>query len=125
MLQISCKFVLVLMTTAILLAFQNCAPLGSSPGSRDISIESNANKATFQWLNDNIVEPKCVSCHNSSVSFGGLEFTSYEGVMESVVPGNPEASSFYTRSFTTTFFQLTAEERDLIYTWIEGGAPFN
>jgi uncharacterized membrane protein len=125
MLRLSNKCILVLITTTALLAFQNCAPLGSSPGASDDSLNSIANKATFQWLNDYIVEPKCVACHNSSVSFGGLEFTSYEGVMESVVPGEPSASSFYTRSFTTTFFQLTPEERDVIYAWIEAGAPFN
>lgn len=105
----------------LLLSFQNCGVPESSNSTNSVSSE----KATFSWINQNIIREKCLSCHNGSFAFAGLEFSSYEGVMESVVPGAPEKSGFYTRAFRTETFTLTDTELTIIRQWINDGALNN
>lgn len=108
----------------LILLFQNCGESGENPyvSSDSASVANNAN---FTWINENIVQPQCVECHNGSLAFSGLEFTTYAGVMDAIVAGEPENSLFYTRSFSTKFFELTPEERETIRLWIAEGAENN
>lgn len=114
---------ILLFTLLILSVFslQGCDELSSDSesGSEAASVESMAN---FEWINENIVLPKCFACHNDNNMSAGLLMTSYETVMASVVAGRPDMSPFYIRSFSTIFFKLTPTERDVIYLWIENGA---
>lgn len=104
-----------------MLLFQNCSAVNNS-GQEDVSSNALSVNANFQWINENIVQPTCIECHSSSLAFAGLNYTTYEGVMESVVPGEPMESDFYKRSFTTQFFQLSSDEREIIRLWILTGA---
>lgn len=103
----------------IVVGYQNC---GQNNSSQNTANSSANNKASFTWINENIVKIKCESCHNNNIAFANRNFTTYEGILETIQPGAPEESSFYTRSFTTTFFELTDQERDIIYIWIQNGA---
>lgn len=118
------KLIIFISATLILVCFQNCSHKSSR---QTTSLKSEENpellsKANFEWLNNNLIRPKCVECHSSALAFGGYEFTSYEGVLEAMTPGDPEGSVFYIRSFSTTFFELSDEERSIIYIWIANGA---
>lgn len=84
-----------------------------------VPIETMAN---FEWINENIIEPTCLACHNTSSPAAGLLMTNYTTVMASVVAGEPELSPFYNRSFSTTFFKLSSTEQEIIFLWIEKGA---
>ena len=112
------KYTFFLITVVL---FQNCGMEGTESNDT-LGSASIDEKANFVWINENIVQPKCVECHNGSFAFAGLNFTTYEGVLEAIVPGQPEVSTFYTRSFTTQFFELDDEEREIIRTWIANGA---
>ena len=103
------------------LLFQNCGQEKGSSKASENSVNAQS-KANFLWINENIVQPQCIECHHGSFEFAGLNFTSYEGVMDAIEPGAPDASPFYTRSFTTTFFELTSDEREIIRIWITSGA---
>lgn len=112
----------ILITFGIIVAFQNCGPEESRPESAES--QSVQEKANFAWIDKNIVQPACVKCHSPSRAFAGLDFTTYIGVMDAVEPGEPQNSTFYTRSFTTQFFELTDEEREIIRVWILTGADY-
>lgn len=108
----------------LILFFQNCGP-SPSTDNNNRSFASLSEKANFSWINENIVQTKCVECHNNSLAFSGLNFTTYSGVLQAVTPGQPTSSSFYERSFTTTFFTLTEDEQEIIRLWILDGALNN
>lgn len=105
----------------LILSFQSCGV----PEGANSTNSTSSEKATFTWINQNIIREKCLSCHNGSFAFAGLEFSSYEGVMESVVPGAPENSGFYTRAFRTETFTLSDSELTIIRQWINSGALNN
>ena len=106
----------------MVLLFQNCGD--DEAGSQSAQSVSVTEKANFQWIDENIIQPTCVECHGANIAFSGLRFDSYVGVMDAIVPGEPNRSSFYTRSFSTKFFSLTEEEREIIRVWILNGAEF-
>ena len=74
-----------------------------------------------------IFQNSCASCHGSTRGEAGLNFSSYEGIMKAINPGNPDKSKAY-QAITSTFQlmppdnALPEDKRILIRLWIEQGA---
>lgn len=81
----------------------------------------------FASINRNILRPKCLSCHNSSNSRGGVSFSSYASASNTVQRGSPAGSSLYTSITRTTNTMpqgganLSSEEKTAISGWITSG----
>lgn len=76
--------------------------------------------ANYKSINENIVQPKCTSCHS--------DLGTYSGLMGMVTPGNPEASAFYTSVRDGAMPEggsLSASEVEAIRAWIAAGAANN
>ncbi len=84
---------------------------------------------TFAWINTNIVQSKCLSCHSSTGSSGGYNMATYTGVKTRVVPNNFAASLFYQRTLDGSMpdggTRLTTIQLNAIKTWIDSGALNN
>ena len=74
-----------------------------------------------------IFQNSCASCHGGTRGEAGLNFSSYDGIMKAISPGNPDKSKAY-KAITSTFQlmppdnALPEEKRILIRLWIEQGA---
>jgi hypothetical protein len=84
---------------------------------------------TFTSINDNILRPKCLSCHSSTNMSGGLSFSTYSSAKNAVQPGNPGASSMYTAISSGIMprggSMLSSAEISAVQTWIQNGALNN
>jgi|GEM_PF-1372987 len=86
---------------------------------------------TFASINANILQTKCVNCHNANNKLGGKSFASYTDTLMSVVAGNPAGSALFTSvagaspTMPIGSLKLTAQETGAISTWIMNGAPNN
>ena len=86
---------------------------------------------TFASINRLILQPKCLGCHNSGNSQGGVSFSSYASTMNTVQPGNINASSLYTSTvrpggdMPRGSAPLSSAEMSTIQTWIVNGAMNN
>lgn len=59
-------------------------------------ISSNVTFASeYQDIQNSILGPKCVSCHNTQYAAHGIDLSSYEGVLKTVEPYDSEASELY------------------------------
>ncbi|MEJ2209832.1 MAG: hypothetical protein P8129_12440, partial [Anaerolineae bacterium] len=79
-----------------------------------------------------LVQEKCVSCHNDTVTMGGLDLSSYESTLEggvygpAVVAGDANVSQIVIVQRPGDHpGQFTDEELELMIAWIEEGAPEN
>lgn len=87
--------------------------------------------ATFASINQNILQPKCVSCHSGNGAPRGVKYSSYALTLStgSVIAGNAAGSSFYTEvnsgSMPKNGTALTPTEKQAIYDWIQNGAQNN
>ncbi len=77
-----------------------------------------------------LLQERCGNCHNSTARLGGLDLSSYEGVLVGgasgpvIVPGDPAASLLVVRQAAGDHpGQLSGEELALIRQWIQAGAP--
>ena len=79
-----------------------------------------APEPTYTWINKNIIQPKCASCH---------DFSTYESLIEDVLPGRADQSPLYTETKNGSMPMggepLTEDELDAIQQWIQDGAPNN
>jgi len=87
---------------------------------------------TWQGGISQMVDAKCVACHNSSSKLGGLDLSDYQTALlggnsgPAVVPGNPDNSNILiVQSAGGHPGQLTDEEISQVREWIEIGAPEN
>lgn len=81
--------------------------------------------ATFTYIFNNILKPKCVNCHGSA---GGYSFANYTATLKAVVAKNPGASPLYTSTNSgkmPTSGKLSAQEIKAISDWITAGALNN
>lgn len=81
--------------------------------------------ATFTYVFNNILKPKCVGCHGSA---GGYSFATYTSTLKAVVANNPAASPLYTSTNSgkmPTSGKLSSQEIKAISDWISAGAPNN
>lgn len=83
---------------------------------------------TFASINTLIIRTKCLGCHNSNNSAGGVSYGTYAQLLNTVQPGNLNASSLYVRTANGTMppgQPLSANEVSAIQMWITNGAPNN
>ncbi|UCF27365.1 MAG: cytochrome b/b6 domain-containing protein [Chloroflexota bacterium] len=87
---------------------------------------------TWEGGINQMMESKCVACHNSSSNLGGLDLSDYQTTLlggnsgPAVVPGNPDDSTIIViQSAGGHPGQLTDEELSQVSEWIEIGAPEN
>ena len=81
----------------------------------------------------NLLVSNCTGagCHNTKDHKEGLDFTTYEGVLKAVNPGNALQSELY-RSVTSKgeermppSYSLTDAEKNMLKNWINNGAKNN
>jgi cytochrome b subunit of formate dehydrogenase len=79
-----------------------------------------------------LMNQKCVGCHNSSIASGGLDLSSYEAAMAggnsgpAIVPGESHTSLLVSRQTSGGHpGQFSPGELEQIVNWIELGAPEN
>ncbi len=77
-----------------------------------------------------LLNQRCGICHNPNALIGGLDLTSYEAAVQggdsgaAVIPGDPESSMLViVQSQGGHPEQLSEEQLEQIYNWIEVGAP--
>ena len=71
-------------------------------------------------------------CHNSAIAAEGVVLVDYNSVISSggIIPGNPFGSELYQEIYTNRMpppphAPLSQTQKDLIYKWIQQGAPNN
>lgn len=75
-----------------------------------------------------IFTSKCSACHNGTTLAGGMDLTTYAGVMKGgksgavIVPGDSVNSKLVQVQSTQHFMNLTPEELTLVKQWIDVGA---
>lgn len=98
-------------------------PQENQPGSGSGSIQ-----ATFQSINQNILIPKCLGCHNPSGIRSGEDFSTYQTTITTgkIVPGNAAGSIFYDQIASGAMpfggQALSSEEVQAVADWINAGA---
>lgn len=95
--------------------------------------------AHFQEHVAPVLSAKCISCHNSHQAKGGLDLSSRAGMVRggdsgaALLPGDPQASSLYTRTLPhgqdapempEKGEPLTAPETEALHAWIAANAPW-
>ncbi len=72
---------------------------------------------------------KCTACHNPSTLAGGMDLTTYAGLMKGgkegavVVPGDSANSLLIKIQSDKHFMNLLPEELEIVKAWIDAGAP--
>lgn len=86
-------------------------------------------EAKFQSVFVNIIQPKCLGCHNSTTSSGGLDLSTHTKVLTTVTPNNPTGSAFYDSVSKGRMPKgrpmLSASELTAVRDWITNGALNN
>lgn len=74
------------------------SPVSQAPGTQapnpsptGIAVPST----TFSQINAGLLQPSCVSCHTGTSGSGGVDLSTYAGVVVQVSVGNPGGSAFY------------------------------
>ena len=97
------------------------APTGTPSGA-----PSGTPMVTFQQVSQQILQPKCISCHSGSNAPNLTSYASFATNTAYIVPGNPSQSPLYQAVQSGAMPQggppLTQAELALIYDWIQEGA---
>ena len=90
---------------------------------------NNNLEATYASINANIFAARCNGCHGGA---GGLTLSNYNGAIQGIVNGNPNASPIYIRVNDDANpmpppgnARLNQNEINIIQQWIQLGAPLN
>ena len=85
-------------------------------------------KATFSWVQENILKISCIRCHSGPAPSMGIDFSSYDLVMGSgtVVAGKPEESPLWIQiqsgKMPKNGPKLSQDQIQAVYDWIKKGA---
>lgn len=86
-------------------------------------------EAKWSSIYAKIVQPRCLSCHNATTQRGGVNLANHTVTLNTVQPGNPNASSFYTSTANGSMPQggtpLSPAELAVVRDWILAGALNN
>src|SRR5262249_51157335 len=94
------------------------------------STRMDQTQATYSQVNQQILQPHCVSCHNPNEQFPDLRsYAAFATNTEYVVPGKPDQSLIYeiTKSGAMPLGgpHLTQAQLSLLSSWIQAGAKNN
>lgn len=86
--------------------------------------------ATYTSISQNILLPKCASCHSAATPQAGKRYDTYAETIKTVNLANPAESKLYTTTFSgemppSPADSLTDEELAVILAWMNAGAPNN
>ncbi len=76
-----------------------------------------------------ILAAKCTTCHDPTVMAGGMDLTTFAGLMKGgkdgavIVPGNSSGSLLIKIQSSQHFANLSASELQVVSAWIDAGAP--
>ena len=76
-----------------------------------------------------MLQPTCGACHNATTLAGGMDLTTYAGLMKGgkngavIVPGDSAGSLLVQIQSSQHFANLSSADLDLVKQWIDGGAP--
>lgn len=97
--------------------------------SNPVEEPSQNNKATFTWISQNVLVPKCTSCHGGSRPESGIGYDSYSKTLSTVRVGDAARSTLYKiisrGEMPPGRDDVTAEQLQAIFDWIQAGAPNN
>lgn len=91
-------------------------------------------QANYEWIRQNIIDTRCVKCHDGKHPKNRLDMRSYENLMDysgeifrAIEPGDPEFSLFFRSIANGTMPsegapRLTEEECQAVKDWILAGA---
>lgn len=88
-----------------------------------------ARNSTYDANIGALLGSKCGVCHNATLLTGGMDLTTYAGLMKGgkdgavIIPGNSAASLLVKIQSAQHFANLAAEELTLVTQWIAAGAP--
>jgi hypothetical protein len=125
------KIVAIAATAAIAALWNGCSKSGFQALTIDQSefasgVSPINQSANYYSIQNEIIKPKCLACHNTTLSSGGVSYSDYESTLKTVVPGNPGASRMYLATSGGTMPQsgekLTATELSNLEAWILNGA---
>jgi titin len=98
-------------------------------GSSNVSnIISATTIATFTWVNANVIQPLCLSCHGGSSTKGNYDMSTYAKTMTRVVAGSSANSLMYQKIQDGSMPQgktITTQQKNAVKTWIDSNAPNN
>ena len=89
---------------------------------------------SFGQVQQQLLNPNCVSCHSGPNPSFGLDFTTFQNVVHNpvlpnlVVPGQPDQSALFTDiqgGIAPGGVPVTQDQINLVRTWIEEGALQN
>lgn len=85
--------------------------------------------ATYSSISSLIIKPECTGCHGGAAPSGGIDLTTYMGVMKEVTAGNMNTSVLYTDVSNGIMpkggAMLSANQISIIGQWIAAGAKNN
>lgn len=101
-----------------------------TPSSPPSPSPSTSSGGTFTQVNQQILQPLCISCHNTDAQSPNLSsYLSFATNPQYVVPGKAGASLIYTVTANGQMPQgeppLTTSQQELLGTWINAGALNN
>lgn len=90
---------------------------------------SNVLEPKFSSINKLVLQMSCLGCHNSTTPSGGVSYSTYASTLNTVQPGNVNASALYISISTGKMPKggtpLSSSQLSVIQTWIQNGAPNN
>ncbi len=104
------------------------SPSSPAGGSTPPANPSGGTAATFSQINSGILQPSCLQCHGAAGGSGGVNLSSYAGVMAQVSAGNPTASALYNavaNGIMPPTGALPQAQIQEIQSWIAAGAQNN
>ncbi len=119
------KLVLLGLAAGCILLYQNCTPF------EGITVGASSSEVSFyKGLNEKVFRPKCLECHSSLTTAGGLDMATHNSIIVSgtVSAGNALNSLLYTvvsNGLTAKHATVTGLELEGLATWINSGALEN
>jgi len=94
--------------------------------SRVVSAELSV-RPNYHELNEKIIAPKCLACHNDNYAARGVYLVTYDDVSGHAIAGNPEQSLLHevvsNKSMPMGAAPLAPREVQYIRDWIRAGMP--
>lgn len=101
----------------------NKTPLNFQQGKSGLESIPAGTIVSYSVIHTSIMQPKCIECHSSAGGdAGGINLENYENVAANLGIIKGEVAS---DSMPKNRGKLTAKQKELLFTWIDAGAPVN